>query len=141
MSLKECELFLGFVGSLIYSSWGHNAIRRHKTRDLGVRKATRKQRALLQYLDITVPARLTLDQASQLLDQATLDERYKSKFARWNIDKGRLHPELYPELGTAPSHFFSNAFIFGGIALIIWIKHEDILKFIFDSVRPMQVQF
>jgi hypothetical protein len=57
--------------------------------------ATPKQQALLSYLGIAVPAKLSRDQAARLVNDAMEDPGNAERLTLWNEDRLRLHPELF----------------------------------------------
>jgi hypothetical protein len=86
-----------------------------------MRRVTPKQKAFLEYMGIPVPPSLSLEQASQIIDEAKWDDRFSVRFETWNYEKGRLHPNLYPELAgfsltPIPKHSGSSLL---GIAIAI----------------------
>ncbi len=73
--------------------------------------ATEKQKALLTYLAITLPAGLTRDQAARLVNDAMENPVHAERMAMWNEERLRLHPELFASEVQAKkenraSHFF-----------------------------------
>jgi len=73
--------------------------------------ATEKQKALLTYLAITLPAGLTRDQAARLVNDAMENPAHAERMAMWNEERLRLHPELFASEVQAKkenraSHFF-----------------------------------
>jgi hypothetical protein len=73
--------------------------------------ATEKQKALLSYLDVIVPPRLSQDQAAQLVNQALEDPKHAERLAQWEQDRLRLHAHLFAteiqvEKENRANHFF-----------------------------------
>lgn len=87
--------------------------------------ATEKQKALLGYLGIHLPASLSKDQAARLVNNAMEDAQHTQRLALWNDDRLRLHPALFAaEIQTKKEnragHFFelcqtTGAAYFSGI--------------------------
>lgn len=59
------------------------------------RPATQKQMARLRFLYDEVPDSLTLAEASHMLDVANQDWRLDDAHSRWEMNKHRLHPDLF----------------------------------------------
>lgn len=57
--------------------------------------ATPKQKALLSFLGITIPAEMSRDQAARRVNDAMEDSANAERLKLWNEERLRLHPELF----------------------------------------------
>ncbi len=88
--------------------------------------ATPKQKALLSFLNIPLPAEITRDQAARLVNDAMEDPHNAGRLTQWNEERLRLHPELFAaeieaKKGNRAAHFLelcqsTGAEYFSGIA-------------------------
>lgn len=60
---------------------------------------TPKQKALLEYLGISVPG--TKQEAADLIDRAINDNAYEERLSKWKNDRLSLYPELYEAEATS----------------------------------------
>lgn len=58
-----------------------------------MRPATPKQKALLEYLGLS--SDVSMEDASDLIGEATSNSNFQEKLDRWQLDRLRLHPQLY----------------------------------------------
>lgn len=58
-------------------------------------RATAKQKALLTFFGLSLPASLTQSHATKLIDDATADPKNADRLALWSEERMRLHPELF----------------------------------------------
>jgi len=78
--------------------------------DERIELATEKQKALLTYLAITLPAGLTRDQAARLVNDAMENPAHAERMAMWNEERLRLHPELFASEVQAKKENRANYF-------------------------------
>ncbi len=76
-----------------------------------VEPATAKQRALITYLGIALPADLTRDQAARHVNDAMEDPAQQERLTMWNGERLRLHPELFADEIQAKKENRANHFL------------------------------
>jgi len=77
------------------------------------RPASPKQRALIAYLGHQSPETATSDEAKAFINAAMENEAYQPLLSRWNIEKIKLHPDLYHmEAANQKSGRFTQIFEF-----------------------------
>ncbi|MGV3534147.1 MAG: GYF domain-containing protein, partial [Chthoniobacteraceae bacterium] len=59
--------------------------------------ATAKQKAFLNYVGVRHEAGITKEQAAMLVNEAMENPREPARIARWNVDRLKLHPDLFAE--------------------------------------------
>jgi hypothetical protein len=57
--------------------------------------ATAKQKAFLSYMGLPFGAELSKEAASQMVNEAMENPRDAVRLARWNVDRLKLHPDLF----------------------------------------------
>ncbi|MBO9706512.1 MAG: DUF4339 domain-containing protein, partial [Arthrobacter sp.] len=104
--------------------------------------ASAKQKALLTYLRITMPAELTKDQAARMINDVMEDPQHARRLSQWNEERFRLHPELFAaeiqaKKENRANHFFelcqtTGAEYFNGISK----AHCQVLVSFLDVTYP-----
>ena len=59
--------------------------------------ATEKQKAFLEFMGIRVEPGLSMEKAGDLINRAGLEPGNRERMALWNVERLRLHPELFAE--------------------------------------------
>jgi hypothetical protein len=63
----------------------------------GIRPATARQKALLQYIGSSLNGSTTREEAALAICEALENPKLTSRFAKWGEEKLRLHPDLFQE--------------------------------------------
>jgi hypothetical protein len=59
--------------------------------------ATEKQKAFLAFMGVRVEPQVSMEQAGELINQASADSANRERMTLWNVERLRLHPELFAE--------------------------------------------
>ena len=59
--------------------------------------ATEKQKAFLAFMGVRVEPELSMEHAGDLINRASADPANRERMALWNVERLRLHPELFAE--------------------------------------------